>query len=162
MAILLVAEHDNETVSDQTAKALSAALKIGSEVDILVAGKGAKGAADGAAKLEGASKVLLAEADELAERLAEPLAALVVSLADKYTGEQWGAEGEPAAYRIKPYQSADLKVVYTMGRYRLEGAVYNLFDSQQATSIKQGKTTDYDQYYFQPERNFQISVKANF
>ncbi len=84
MAILLVAEHDNETVSDQTAKALSAALKIGSEVDILVAGKGAKGAADGAAKLEGASKVLLAEADELAERLAEPLAALVVSLADKY------------------------------------------------------------------------------
>ncbi|WP_168073679.1 TonB-dependent receptor [Caulobacter sp. SSI4214] len=85
-----------------------------------------------------------------------------VSLADKYTGEQWSAEGEPAAYRIKPYQSADLKVVYTVGRYRLEGAVYNLFDSQQATNIKQGKTTDYDQYYFQPERNFQISVKANF
>ncbi len=84
MAILLVAEHDNETVSDQTAKALSAALKIGSEVDILIAGKGAKAAADGAAKLEGASKVLLAEADELAERLAEPLAALIVSLADKY------------------------------------------------------------------------------
>ncbi len=85
-----------------------------------------------------------------------------VSLADKYTGEQWSAEGEPAAYRIKPYQSADLKVVYNVGRYRLEGAVYNLFDSQQATNIKQGKTTDYDQYYFQPERNFQISVKANF
>ncbi len=84
MAILLVAEHDNETVSDQTAKALSAALKMGSEVDILIAGKGAKGAADGAAKLQGASKVLLAEADELAERLAEPLAALVVSLAGKY------------------------------------------------------------------------------
>ncbi|APH73939.1 electron transfer flavoprotein subunit alpha/FixB family protein [Aquibium oceanicum] len=84
MAILLVAEHDNETVSDQTAKALSAALKMGSEVDILIAGKGAKAAADGAAKLQGASKVLLAEADELAERLAEPLAALVVSLAGKY------------------------------------------------------------------------------
>ena len=80
MAILLVAEHDNETVSDQTAKALSAALKMGSEVDILIAGKGAKGAADGAAKLQGASKVLLADA----ERLAEPLAALVVSLAGKY------------------------------------------------------------------------------
>ncbi|MEX0406432.1 electron transfer flavoprotein subunit alpha/FixB family protein [Aquibium sp. LZ166] len=84
MAILLVAEHDNETVSDQTAKALSAALKMGSEVDILIAGKGAKGAADAAAKLQGASKVLLAEAEELAERLAEPLAALVVSLAGKY------------------------------------------------------------------------------
>jgi electron transfer flavoprotein alpha subunit len=84
MAILLVAEHDNATVSDQTAKALSAALKIGSDVHVLVAGKGAQGAADAAAKLQGATKVLLAEADELAERLAEPLAALVVSLADGY------------------------------------------------------------------------------
>ncbi len=85
-----------------------------------------------------------------------------VSLADKYTGEQWAAEGEPDAYRIKPYQSVDLKVVYKFGRYRLEGAVYNLADSQQATTIKPGKTVAYDQYYFQPERNFQVSVKANF
>ena len=41
MAILLIAEHDNATVSDQTAKALSAALKIGTDVHILVAGQGA-------------------------------------------------------------------------------------------------------------------------
>lgn len=84
MAILLIAEHDNATLSDQTAKALSAALKIGSDVTVLVAGKGAKAAADQAARLKGVSKVLLAEADELAERLAEPLAALVVSLAGNY------------------------------------------------------------------------------
>ncbi len=84
MAILLVAEHDNETVSDQTAKALTAALEIGSDVDVLVAGKGAKGAADAAAKLKGVRKVLLAEADELEQHLAEPVAALVVSLADDY------------------------------------------------------------------------------
>jgi electron transfer flavoprotein alpha subunit len=84
MAILLIAEHGNDHISDQTAKALSAALKIGSDVDILVAGKGAKAAADQAAKLKGARKVLLAEADELAERLAEPVAALVVSLAGSY------------------------------------------------------------------------------
>jgi electron transfer flavoprotein alpha subunit len=84
MAILLVAEHDNATVSDQTAKALTAALEIGSDVDILVAGKGAKGAADAAAKLKGARKVLLAEAGELEQQLAEPMAALVVSLADDY------------------------------------------------------------------------------
>ena len=85
-----------------------------------------------------------------------------VSLADKYTGEQWGAEGEPADYRIKPYQSVDLKVIYKFGRYRLEGAIYNLADSQQATSVKPGKTVPYDQYYFQPERNFQVSAKVNF
>jgi electron transfer flavoprotein alpha subunit len=84
MAILLIAEHDNASLSDQTAKALSAALKIGSDVDVLVAGKGAKGAADAAAKLKGVRKVVLVEADELAERLAEPLAATVVALAGNY------------------------------------------------------------------------------
>jgi electron transfer flavoprotein alpha subunit len=84
MAILLVAEHDNASLSDQTAKALSAASAMGSDVDILVAGKGARAAADAAAKLKGVRKVLLAEADTLAERLAEPVAALVVGLAANY------------------------------------------------------------------------------
>lgn len=84
MAILLIAEHDNSTLSDQTAKALSAASRIGGDVDVLVAGKGAQAAADAATKLAGVRKVLLAEADELAERLAEPLAALIVKLADGY------------------------------------------------------------------------------
>ena len=84
MAILLVAEHDNATLSDQTAKALSAAAQIGGDVDVLVAGKDAKAAADAAAKLAGVRKVLLAESDELAERLAEPTAALIVGLAGDY------------------------------------------------------------------------------
>ena len=85
-----------------------------------------------------------------------------VSVADKYTGQQWGAEGEPAAYKIPGYNSTDLTVTYRFGRYRLEGAVYNLFDSQKFTSIKPGKTVPYDQYYFQPERNFQASLRVNF
>ncbi len=84
MAILLIAEHDNSSLSDQTAKALSAAVKIGGDVDVLVAGKGAKPAAEAAAKLAGVRKVLLAESDALAERLAEPLAATVVELAGSY------------------------------------------------------------------------------
>ena len=86
MAILLIAEHDNASLSDQTAKALSAAAKMGGDVDVLVAGKAAKGAADAAAKLKGVRKVLLAESDALAERLAEPLAATVVALAGSYDG----------------------------------------------------------------------------
>jgi len=84
MAILLIAEHDNQSLSDQTAKALSAAQKIGSDIDVLVAGNGAKSAADAAAKLAGVRKVLLAEAAELENRLAEPLAATIVSLAGNY------------------------------------------------------------------------------
>jgi iron complex outermembrane receptor protein len=85
-----------------------------------------------------------------------------ISLVDKYTGEQWGAEGEPAAYHIPGYHSADLSVVYRIDRYRFEAAIYNLFDSKKFTSIKPGKTVPYDQYYFQPERNFQVSAKVNF
>jgi electron transfer flavoprotein alpha subunit len=84
MAILIIAEHDHASLSDQTAKAVSAATQIGSDIHVLVAGKGAKAAADAAAKLDGVSKVLHAEGDEYANRLAEPLAALVVSLADGY------------------------------------------------------------------------------
>ena len=86
MAILLIAEHDNASLSDQTAKALSAAARMGGDVDILVAGKGAKAAADAAAKLKGVRKVLLAESDALAERLAEPMAATIVALAGNYDG----------------------------------------------------------------------------
>ena len=88
MAILLLADHDNATLSDQTGKALTAASKIakdqGSDVHVLVAGKDAKAAADVAAKLAGVSKVLLAESDELANNLAEPLSDLIVSLAGSY------------------------------------------------------------------------------
>lgn len=84
MAILLFAEHDNASLSDQTAKALTAALQIGGDVDVLVAGKGAKAAAEAAAKLTGVRKVLLAESDALENRLAEPTAALLVSLAGDY------------------------------------------------------------------------------
>ncbi|SDP48162.1 electron transfer flavoprotein alpha subunit apoprotein [Phyllobacterium sp. YR620] len=84
MAILLFAEHDNETLSDQTAKALTAALAIGPDVHVLVAGKGAKGVAEQASKLGGVKKVLLADSDDLANRLAEASAALIVSLAGNY------------------------------------------------------------------------------
>ena len=86
MAILLLADHDNQSLSDQTAKTLTAALQIaaGSDVHVLVAGKDAKAAADQAARLAGVSKVLLADGDALANNLAEPLADLIVSLAGSY------------------------------------------------------------------------------
>jgi electron transfer flavoprotein alpha subunit len=84
MTTLLVAEHDNETLSDQTAKALTAAKAIGGDVHVLVAGKDAKAVADEAAKLDGVAKVLLADDASLENRLAEPMAALIVSMADSY------------------------------------------------------------------------------
>ena len=84
MAILLFAEHDNQSLSDQTAKALSAASLIGGDIDILVAGQNAASVADAAAKLSGIRGVLLAESDALENRLAEPTAALIVNLSGDY------------------------------------------------------------------------------
>ena len=84
MAILLIADHDNTSLSSQTAKTLSAASEIGPDIDVLVAGRDARAVAEAAASLQGVRRVMLVEAEELAERLAEPLAALIVSMADGY------------------------------------------------------------------------------
>ena len=84
MTTLLIAEHDGSTLSDQTAKALTAAVALGADVHVLVAGGSASAAADEAARLSGVAKVLLAESPALAHGLAEPLADLVVGLASGY------------------------------------------------------------------------------
>src|SRR5690348_2169739 len=84
MTTLLVAEHDNKTVKDATLKALTAAKAMGGDVHILVAGKDCKAAADAAAKLDGVKKVLVADAAPYEHQLAEPLAALIVTLAGSY------------------------------------------------------------------------------
>ncbi|WP_336961489.1 electron transfer flavoprotein subunit alpha/FixB family protein [Sphingobium aquiterrae] len=84
MKTLLIADHDNQSVADGTARALTAARALGGEVDILIAGLGAGAAANAAAKLQGVSKVLLADGEAFAHALAEPLAALVLSIAGGY------------------------------------------------------------------------------
>ena len=84
MAILLLAEHDNKSLKDATNKALTAAKALGGEVHVLVAGKDARSVADAAAKLDGVGKVLIADGGSYEHMLAEPLAALLVSLAPAY------------------------------------------------------------------------------
>jgi electron transfer flavoprotein alpha subunit len=84
MTTLLIAEHDNAHLKDATHKALSAAKALGAPVHVLVAGANARAAAEAAAKLEGVEKVLLAEGAAYEHQLAEPAAALIVSLAGTY------------------------------------------------------------------------------
>ena len=84
MTTLLVAEHDNKTLKDATNKALTAAKAIGGDVHVLVVGKDCKAAAEAASKLDGVKKVLLADAAPYEHQLAEPVAALIVSLAGRY------------------------------------------------------------------------------
>jgi electron transfer flavoprotein alpha subunit len=86
MTTLLIAEHEHAIVKDSTNKALTAAIALGAEVHVLIAGggEGTKAAAEAAAKFAGVTKVLVAEGDAYAHDLAEPLAALIVSLAPAY------------------------------------------------------------------------------
>ena len=84
MTTLLLAEHDDATIKESTARALTAAMALGGDVHVLVAGKDCRVAATAAAKLAGVAKVLHADGDALAHQLSEPLAALIVSLAGGY------------------------------------------------------------------------------
>jgi electron transfer flavoprotein alpha subunit len=84
MTTLVLAEHDDKSLKDATHKALTAAKALGAEVHVLVAGKDCRPAAEAAAKLDGVAKVLLADDASYAHQLAEPVAALIVSLAPAY------------------------------------------------------------------------------
>ena len=85
MSTLLLAEVHNGHLNDMTAKALTAALALGSPVDVLVAGANCEEAAASAAKLSGIAKVRVADHALYAHNLAEPLAALLVHLSPGYT-----------------------------------------------------------------------------
>jgi electron transfer flavoprotein alpha subunit len=84
MAVLLIAEHDNASIKDATHKALTAAAQMGGDVHVLVAGNNAGAAAAQAARLDGVKKVLHVDTSTLERPLAEPMAALIVSLAPTY------------------------------------------------------------------------------
>jgi electron transfer flavoprotein alpha subunit len=84
MATLLLAEHDNKTLREATPRAVTAAKALGADVHLLVAGAGCRAVAEAGAKIDGVAKVLLAEHPSFEHMLAEPVAALIVSLAGAY------------------------------------------------------------------------------
>jgi len=85
MTSLVLVEHDNNTVKPATLAAVTAAQQIGGDIHLLVAGKGCGGAAQAAAKIAGVAKVRVVDGDQYATALAEPLSALIVSLAGDYS-----------------------------------------------------------------------------
>ena len=84
MTTLVIAEHNNEKLNDATAKTVTAAVKLGADVHVLVAGQGVDAVAAAAARIDGVAKVLVADDALYVHRIAEPLAALVVGLAGSY------------------------------------------------------------------------------
>jgi electron transfer flavoprotein alpha subunit len=83
--ILVVAEHDNNSIKKATLHTVAAAQKLGGEIHVLVAGHQAGEAAKAASAISGISKVLLADAPQLGEFLAENVAALLFQLSKNYT-----------------------------------------------------------------------------
>jgi len=84
MPSLVIAEHDNVHLKDATHKTVTAAAAVCAPVHVLVAGENCAAVAQAAAKIAGVEKVLLADAPAYARQLAEPMEALLLSLADKY------------------------------------------------------------------------------
>jgi electron transfer flavoprotein alpha subunit len=85
MAALVIAEHDNATLKGATLNAVTAAAKCGGDVAVLVAGHNCGPAAQAAAQIAGVSKVLVADAPQLADQLVETMAAQVIAVAGGYT-----------------------------------------------------------------------------
>jgi len=109
MAVLLLAEiTEGELAMDATAKAVTAAKQLG-DVTVLAAGATAAAAGEAAAKIDGVSKVLVAEDASLGHRLAEPTAALIVSLAGDY--EHIVAPATTDAKNVLPRVAALLDVM---------------------------------------------------
>ena len=85
MATLVIAEHDNQSLKAATLNTVAAALQCSPEVDILVAGSGANAVAAAASQIAGVRKVIQIDAASLADQLAEPLAAQILSIANQYS-----------------------------------------------------------------------------
>ena len=84
MAVLVLAEHDNSVLKDATLHTISAAQALADEVHVLVAGASCRGVAEACAKMEGVSKVLLADHSLYKHPLAEAFEPLLEGLASDY------------------------------------------------------------------------------
>ena len=85
MTTLVIAEHDNATLKASTLNTITAAVQVGGDVHVLVAGANAVAVAAAAAAVAGVSKVLHADGAPLAEQLAENVAAQVLAVASGYS-----------------------------------------------------------------------------
>src|SRR3954454_13144391 len=142
MTTLLLAKHNNHVLNDATRKSLTAALAIGSPVHVLVAGSGCRSVAEAAAKLDGVGKVFFAADPSYEHRLAEPLAALVMSVAGPY--EHLVAPGTTTGKNVMPRVAALLDVmqvsdiIKVVGLDTFERPIYagNAIQTVQATDPK--------------------------
>ena len=85
MSILVIGEHDNESLRPSTLNVVTAAKVLGDSVDVLIAGSNCQAAAEEAAIVSGVARVLMADDPALADGLAENVAPLIQSIAQNYS-----------------------------------------------------------------------------
>ena len=153
MTALVIAEHDNGSIKGSTLNTVAAALQCGGDVHVLVAGSGAQGAAEAAAKVAGVAKVLLADGEPFAHGLAENVAAQVVAVAPGYShllfpATAWGRNVAPrVAALLDVAQLSDItKVVSadTFERPIYAGNAIATVQSGDATKVITVRTTGFD------------------
>ena len=108
MSVLVLADHDNQKLGDATLAAVTAAGKLGGDVHVLVAGKGAEGVAQAAAAVAGVAKVLLADDAAYEHALAENVAPLIEQLMGSY--DALVAPATTSGKNISPRVAAKLDV----------------------------------------------------
>ena len=108
MTTLVIAEHDNSAIKGATLNTVTAALACGGEVHVLVAGHNAAAAAQAAAQIAGVAKVIHADSADLADALAENVAAQVLALAANYSHILFAATA--AGKNVAPRVAAKLDV----------------------------------------------------
>lgn len=120
MSILVVAEHDNAQLNVATLNAVAAAVQLGGDIHVLVAGSGAQAVADQAAQAQSVAKVLLADGPALADGLAENVAAQVLTVAANYSHILFPATA--AGKNVAPRVAAKLDVAQISDIVAVESA----------------------------------------
>lgn len=153
MTALVIAEHDNAAIKGATLNTVAAAVALGGDVHVLVAGHNAAAAAAAAAQIAGVAKVLHADAAALGEGLAENVAAQVIALASGYSHLLFPATaaGKNVAPRVAALldvgQISDItKVVSadTFERPIYAGNAIATVQSSDATKVVTVRTTGFD------------------
>lgn len=153
MTTLVIAEHDNASIKGATLNTITAAVAIGGDIHVLVAGHNAAGAAQQAAQIAGVAKVIHADGLALAHSLAENVAAQVLAVAGNYSHILFAAtaNGKNAAPRVAALldvaQISEIsKVIFadTFERPIYAGNAIATVQSQDATKVITVRGTGFD------------------
>lgn len=153
LASLVVAEHDNVSIKPATLNTVTAAAQCGGEVHVLVAGKGAEGAAKAAAQIAGVTKVIHVDGVQFEHGLAENMAAQILAIASNYSHILFPATA--SGKNIAPRVAATLDVgqisditkvdaVDTFERPIYAGNAIAIVQSLDATKVITVRTTGFD------------------